>query len=252
MSLAAGKKVRTGLDDGRPPPKKAKTGKQSKTGGTDTTDTAAKNAGRKSASEKPPLPTIHPSESLSDFSRRVDAALPLSAAAVSGKGSAVKDPLGLAKPFRTRKEKKMHRLYEQWRAEEKRIQERREEEAEAAEEREWELQEQLGELKGMGMEALGFGTGKGAKRKRKGGGKRHDDDDDPWAELKRKRGESDRVPFNEVAKAPPDLFGRKGKGGKVTVDGVPRAAGSLRSREMLQEARTEVLERYRQMMKSGH
>lgn len=80
------------------------------------------------------------------------------------------------------------------------------------------------------------------------------DDDDPWAELKAKR-EAPKG-LHDVAQAPPSLKKVRQKfkvkdGAKVQVVDVPNAAGSLKRREELSDARKEVIERYRAMMGRG-
>lgn len=240
MAFANGNKPRDGLDDGSLPPSKKK--KKAKT----YEETAPAAAG--AATE---IPTIKPGEKLSDFAARVDAALPVSGLVNKGLKNG-KDPVGL-KVWRTRKERKMHKLYDQWREEERKIQEKREEAEDLAEEKAME-EEESGIKWGDGAEG---GAATSGKRKRKGKrarlvGEAADKEDDPWEELKKKRGEG-KIGLHDVAQAPPELKKLTGKkltvrGAVVEVDGIPKAAGSLRRREELQEVRNELVSSYRRMM----
>lgn len=254
MALKEGKKFRSGLDDGLRKDagnnkKKKKKGKDvAKTEGSDaaTADTSQPNATKE-------MPTIRPGERMSDFARRVDAALPVMGLVGKTVRHDGKDPLGL-KVHRTLKEKKMHKLYDEWRREEAAIQEKRREEAEEAEERELEEDGGLGVKWRLDMEN---GASKKKKKKGKKGTKSvwevdDGDDADPWAELKKKRGEA-KIGLHDVAKAPPvfkavptQVF--KVAGATVDVGTIPKAAGSLKRREELQTVREEVIAKYRQMM----
>ncbi|KAG8416002.1 hypothetical protein J3459_013879 [Metarhizium acridum] len=170
------------------------------------------------------VPRIKPGEDMRSFSARVDTALPVAGLTKKTKTKDGKDSLGI-KVQRTRKERKMHKLYDQWRAEERKIQEQKEEEREPARE-----------------------TGNKKSRKRKGKGR----EEDPWIELVRKRGEA-RIGLHDVAQAPPELHHKKTRkqlevgGATVDVDSIPKSAGSLRRREELQTARDDVVEAYRKI-----
>lgn len=224
MAAAQGKKFRSGLDDGN-------NGKKTKL---------------ESASE---APRIRPGEDLREFASRVDAALPVSGLTKKTVVKDGKDEQGL-KVYRTRKERKMHKLYEQWRAEERKIQEQREEELEEEAERELE-----NDAAGITTSSSAFmrdqeqGSGGGKKKKKRRG---KDDDDDPWLELKKKRAEA-KVGLHDVAQAPPQLNKKTSRqlqvqqGAAVDVDSIPKAAGSLRRREELQAQRQDVLEAYRKI-----
>lgn len=243
MAFAQGKKPKSGLDDGKPAPKKDN--KKRKAGEETTTTKTTNDANKKD------IPTIRPGERFSEFAARVDAALPVMGLVAKGaKGG--KDPLGL-KVHRTRKEKKMHKLYDEWRREEAEIQDKRREEAEEAEEREMDKD-------GMGVKwrvDMEDETAAGRKKKKKGKKGRSvwetdDKEDDPWEELKKKRGEA-KIGLHDVAKAPPEfkaipkqIF--KVGGAAVEVGSVPKAAGSLKRREELQSVREEIVANYRKMM----
>ncbi|KAK2602571.1 hypothetical protein N8I77_009089 [Diaporthe amygdali] len=241
MAFADGKKFRSGLDDGVRDTAAKKKKKKSKAAEGDVaaeTDNVQKEA-----------PTIRPGEKLSDFARRVDAALPVMGLVNNKSGK--NDPLGL-KPTRTRKEKKMHKLYDEWRREEAAIQEKRREEAEEAEEAEMDDE-------GAGVKwklDLQDQAGKGKKKKGKKGRSVWEstdaDDEDPWEELKKKRGEK-KAGLHDFAQAPPELKTKpkelfKVLGAGVDVGTIPKSAGSLKRREELQGVREEVVAAYRKMM----
>jgi len=107
------------------------------------------------------------------------------------------------KAYQTRKEKKMHKLYDQWRAEDKKMKEKREEALEMEAEKALEdsaLIPSSGLVFDGDKEAAGHGR-KNRKRKRT---PHHHKEDDPWEELRRKRGEN-RPKLGNVATAPPTL-----------------------------------------------
>jgi hypothetical protein len=233
MAYAGGKKTRSGLDDGTKPVSKK--------------STAAKTITAPANAEETPTLTIRPGERLSEFSRRVDAALPLAGLAnkVVKDG---KDPLGL-KVWRTKKEMKMHKLYDEWREEDQKIKERKEEELEEAEERAMEENEGLGVSWKFDFEQQG-GKKKKGKRSRylgEASGK----EENPWEVIKRNRGET-KPGLHDVINAVPDLKLPRKKllvdGAAVDVDDIPKAAGSLRQREELKGVRDEIVASYRKMM----
>jgi hypothetical protein len=250
MAFAQGKKLPKGLDDGVKPTKAQKKRKLA--------DEKAAAAGEGEVevkqevvdSAKVELPTIRPGEKMSDFSARVDAALPVSGL-INKTAKGGKDPLGL-KVGRTKTEKRMHRMYDEWRAEEARRQDKRQEALELAEEEEM---DEDGQVKWkVDIEAATGGKKKKSKGKKKKVGEIDDGEDDPWAKIKRDRGET-KSALHDVVQAPP-TFSRvpkekfKVRGGAVAVVGdVPKASGSLRRREELGEVRKSVVEGYRQMMK---
>lgn len=254
MAFAGGQKFRSGLDDGKRKPQAAKNNKKRKAG--DDSDAAAAAAAEKAneASKKEKdVPQIQPGESMSDFARRVDAAFPVMGL-VNSSARNGSDPLGL-KIQRTRKERKMHKLYDEWKREELAIQERKREEAEEAEEKELEddsmgvkWRTDLEDAAAAGRKKKGK-KGKGAKSVWESG----EVEDDPWAELKKKRGEK-KIGLHDVAKAPPELKNkpkevlRRVGGAGVEVGTIPKSAGSLKRREELQEVRDEVVAAYRKLM----
>ncbi|KAI1414377.1 hypothetical protein F5Y13DRAFT_159450 [Hypoxylon sp. FL1857] len=236
MAFAEGKKPRSGLDNGDEPTGKNKKRKQ----------TASSNTGAETK-EARELPKIKPGERMSDFAARVDAALPVGGL-INKSVRNGKDSLGL-KVWRTKKEKKMHKMYDEWREEERKLKEKREEELELQAEKELE-EEEMGVTWKLDLQA-------GGKKKRKGKktkylGEVADVDDDPWEELKKKRGET-KAGLHDVVQAPPEFTAKPQKKltiGDVVVEvgGIPKAAGSLRRREELQTVRDDIVASYRKMM----
>lgn len=279
MALASGKRVRSGLDDGndRKSKKDKGKGKKDKKDKKDTKDGDAKEdapvpttttATTTAASE---VPTIRPGERLADFAARVDAALPLTGLIKSGKSG--KDPLGLEKAFRTKKERKMHKLYAEWHEEERRLKEKQAEEQDEAEEREMELDESLGVKWRLDLQQASSSS---KKKKAKGGSHNNMDagGDDMWAEFNRKRmaatkTKAVRAGIHDVVEAPPELtkinsskYFEKRKAAAaaaaatVTVTptaksrgaalaDIPRAMAGLAEKQELLAARKEVLTSYR-------
>ncbi|TQN74506.1 hypothetical protein CSHISOI_00938 [Colletotrichum shisoi] len=243
MALASGKKQRSGLDNGETVNQKKKAAKKAASVA-EKKDESSENA------EKSEVPTIRPGEKMSDFSARVNAALPL-AGLVNKTERGGKDPLGL-KVHKTRKERKMHKLYDQWREEERKIQEQREEDMEEVAERELDEEINGGTFGNFGQTPAAFyGSNQDGKKKKKKGkkGKGADREEDPWAVLKKMRAEA-KVGLHDVAQAPPELHraGREKllvRGAAVDVSNVPKSAGSLRRREELQELRDELVSSYR-------
>lgn len=204
MAFTSGQKPRSGLDDGVQKTKKEKAKEKAKAKGQEQENEKDKaETPSKAEQEVAAVPTIRPGESMSDFSARVDASIPV-AGLINKTTRGGKDPLGL-KVYRTRKERKMHKLYDQWRAEEKKIQEMKEEELERVAERELEEDTPWASAGGpMAWDSVPKeGKSKG-KKKRKRGGKGQDKEEDPWEELRRKRGEG-KVKLRDVAQAPPSL-----------------------------------------------
>lgn len=218
MAISQGKKVRSGLDNGD-----------------------GNKVTRKDAPAE--TPRIQPGENMRDFAARVNAALPISGLTKKTVIKDGKDEAGL-KVRRTRKERKMHKLYDQWHEEERKIQDKREEEAEEEAERELE-----NDAAGITSSTPMFDFDEAStKKSRKRRGKA---EEDPWLEVKRRRAEA-KVGLHDVALAPPQLHKKftrqlKVEGAAVDVDGIPKSSGSLRRREELQGIRTDVLEAYRKI-----
>ncbi|KFY28987.1 hypothetical protein V491_00229 [Pseudogymnoascus sp. VKM F-3775] len=235
MMFQQGKRLPSGLDDGVKPTKKQK---------------QAAAAAEKGGKPQPPkvdpeqveIPKIKPGEKMSDFAARVDAALPISGL-INKTGKDGKDPLGL-KVGRTKTEKRMHRMYAEWREQEQKIQDKRQEAMELAEEEELDDE---GRVKWKVDPEDTFQSGKkknGKGKKKKAIGEIDDGNDDPWAILKKTRNEGpNRV--SDVYQAPPtftkipkEKF--KVRGARVEVEDVPKASGSLRRREELGEWHNEL------------
>lgn len=249
MAFADGKKPRGGLDDGLEPKKKKAAKKETDTPAETTTTepTQAKQVSAKDAVAT--IPTIRPGERMSEFAARVDAALPLSGLVTKTVKNG-KDPLGL-KVARTKKERKMHKLYDEWREEDRKIQEKREEAAELAEEEEME-NETMGVKWKMDMEdEMASKKKKKGKKGTKYVGEMAGKEEDPWEELRRKRNEP-KIGLHDVASAPPELIKVTPKlvvrGATVNVGDIPKSAGSLRQREELQAERDDVVAAYRKLM----
>lgn len=228
MNRQSNKRHISGLDDGEDrTAKKAKTSKPAKQ--------------TEASSAAPEIPKIQPGERMSDYNARVDQAIKISG--LISKGKAVEG----IKERRTKKEKQMHKLYDQWREEERKIQEAKEEAREKQEELDEENEAKYGES--IKVPEL---TRK-SKRSRVIG-ESNDKEGDIWASLKEKRGQ--KAKLSDVVQAPPELVKPKEKfkmarGAKVDVANVPVASGSLKKREELSDARREVIERYRAMMRGA-
>ncbi|KAK5117819.1 hypothetical protein LTR85_008794 [Meristemomyces frigidus] len=192
------------------------------------------------APPKAEVPKIQPGESLADYAARVDQALPMGG--LTRKGTVKIEGI---KERRTKTERRMHKMYDAWREEEARRKEKLEEQQELEEEEEDEKQAE------HGGQNLSFPEGRKGKRRRMVG-EDADDDDDPWEVLKERRDAPKGL--HDVVQAPPTLKAVKEKfkvrnGAKVDVANVPSAAGSLKRREELGDARRDVIERYRAMMR---
>lgn len=223
MAASQGKKMRPGLDDG-----------------------VDKTAIADSTVDGNPLQSlqIRPGEDLRSFSVRVDATLPISGLAKKTKIKDGKDEQGF-KVHRTLKERKMHKLYDQWRLEERKIQERKEEELEKAAEKELE-NESGGSMSFASLEDPD--RGRGDRRSR---GRRAYREEDPWLALKRRRSEA-KPGLHDVAQAPPDLLGKRAILGSSSAQDTTTHPDSstkpaARGREGLQRARQEVVEAYRRI-----
>ncbi|KAI9765721.1 MAG: hypothetical protein M1840_007154 [Geoglossum simile] len=208
----------SGLDDGKPPPSR-------KRKRNDTTTTSA---------PPPPRPTILPGERLSSFSARVDAALPISGLITKHPSRTRTDPVPGLKVRKTKLERRMQKMYDEWRTADARLKERR---IAAVE-----------EVEDDDDDAPPTTTKKRkSKRTRRNGGNNNDDDDDPWAHLLALRNEPARRALNDVVQAPPQLT-HVPKPRLGTANGIPKAAGSLRRREELGSVRKGVVEGYRALM----
>ncbi|KAI5820460.1 hypothetical protein BZA77DRAFT_341153 [Pyronema omphalodes] len=166
---------------------------------------------------------IQPGESLREFGKRVDAAIPV--VFPRGDGS---------KPLKEKKKKEKKQKEEVDPTVEP------EEGEEVHSDDDDELKEQLREAEA---------NFQAAKRVRNGG--RAKDEEDIWAGLEKKR---EKIAFGDVAHAPPVLKKPKallyvgGSKALVDVEGIPRKSGSLAKREELAGERRNLIEQYREMM----
>jgi hypothetical protein len=244
MAFQSGKKLPKGLDDGVRVSKAERKRKAAADKNEGDDGIPAVVEGEKGME----VPTIRVGERMSEFSQRVDAALPISGL-INKTAKGGKDPLGL-KVGRTKTEKKMHRMYNEWREQDKRIKEKREEEMELAEE---EAEDEDGQVKWKVDIEAKAGKKKGKGKKKKVLGEVDDGEDDPWAQVKRNRAEA-KVGLHDVALAPPTfskLPAEKFKSRGARVDNVPNSSGSLRRREELGEVRKSIVESYRNRMKGS-
>jgi len=238
MERQTNKRPMSGLDNGDRPAKKAKTGAAGKPVAP---TKASADKKLKDVAEQLQIPKIMPGERMGDFAARVDQAMPVIGLARKGKVNIE----GL-KERRTKTEKRLHKMYAQWREEDVKIKEAAEEAREKAEAEEEEKAAAYGE------ESIQIPSE--ARARKKAIGEVDDGKDDPWAVLKDKREKPKGL--HDVVQAPPELVKPKEKfktkrGAKVDVANIPNAVGSLKKREELSEARKEVIERYRAMMKGN-
>ena len=234
MQFQANGRYPSGLDDGATDNGKAKKRKRA----TQEDTVPVKSLDTKNLEGKE-TPKILPGEKLSDFGARVNMALPVSG--LAGKGRGASKLLGI-KERQTKLEKKMKRMQEEWRNDERRIREKREEEIEDEDTDGW----------------LSPGPYSGGRvtRKKKGKGRsasNAQDEEDIWDPVRLARNEAPRT-LHDVVKAPPKFLTvpknsfRTANGARVNIGEVPKAAGSLRRREQLGLARREVLDSYRKIM----
>lgn len=246
MAFKQGKKLPSGLDDGQKAKKKQKQGQSAKS--------AKPDADAVELQSVTDIPKIRPGERMSEFSARVDEAFPISGL-INKTVKAGKDPLGLA-VNRTKKEQKMHKMYAEWREQDRKIKEKKQEALELAEEEAFD--DTVAIKWQVDMKAAEQRVRKKSKNKKKkvvGEIDDGDEDGDPWEAVKRARNESPRK-FNDVVQAPPQFTKApkekfKVRGARVDIEDVPKASGSLRRREELGEVRRSVVEGYRQMMKEN-
>ena len=227
--------LRSGLDDGPGPSKKAR--KESKPESQPGTATIA------------PAPTvaltIQPREALSSFAARVDAAFPFSG--LSRKSGGAK---GLGRERQTKTERKMQKMQKEWREEDRRRKEKlKEEREEDADE------DAMNDL----IESTTRRKSNSSKRKGKRSGHpdEMDENDDPWAHLAVKRREENEVKtisgsgaglvgLHDVVLAPPRLS-RVAKGEENPSRNT--GEGGLKRQQEMSEARMTVVDGYRQMMR---
>lgn len=225
---------RSGLDDGTRPSKK----KQEKTtNAVASTSSPPVNIPPTYAEPTVTAPTRQQNESLSAFSARVDAALPLSDVRKSSGQTK-----GIDNARRTKTERKMQKMYEEWRKEDKRMREKAEEAASD--------DDSDGDEGALARHVGGSSTRKAKKRKGKQGvgDDGSDDDENPWAAITAKRkaveGTGGLVGLHDVVQAPPRFTKAPRRKETLKVGQV-----GLKRQVELSEARQSVVEGYRQMMK---
>jgi hypothetical protein len=245
MDLSAGKKMRSGLDNGeskKAVKKKRKLEDDATKGAAGGKTTDAKESEATPTTTTAPTASqlkIQPGERLADFAARVNQTLPM--AGLARKGGAGQERV-------TKTEKRMKKMYAEWRTEEQKRKEKLEELQEQQEDEDEELATEHG-----GQQVRLSTVGRKGKRQRMVG--EISDDEDPWAVLKERRekpkGLHDVVLAPPTIKVVPKERFKVRDGAKVDVANVPGTSGSLKRREELGEARREVIERYRAMMKSA-
>lgn len=187
-----GKRIRNGLDDGIREKKGKGSQKKMNASNSDSkssrtqqgqaqSDESATQPSSSTATTVAPMPKILPGERLSDFSLRVDQSLPLTG--VPKHGTRINVPgLNIKTPL-TKHNKRLARMQRDWRTQEAKIRDRKEEEEDDLAEK----REEDG-LLWLGVEA-GKTGGKGKKKKKRD----KEDEADPWKVLERKRKEQERA-----------------------------------------------------------
>ncbi|RKF63343.1 putative urease accessory protein [Erysiphe neolycopersici] len=190
MSLQQGKRLPKGLDDGI---ETKRNNKKKKTSG-QVMNRSVKEINNESENLK-----IRPGEKMSEFGARVDAALPVKGLINKSTRKGL-ETLG-SKDGRTRMEKRMHKIYDQWRLEEAKRIEQRQRILELAEEEEM---DEDGQVKWKIDIPKQSKCKKGNKKLKKKImiGENDDGEDDPWAKLLKIRGE-EKIGLHDVAQAPP-------------------------------------------------
>lgn len=264
-----GRKPPSGLDDNPGPPSR----KRKRTVDTSVPQPLIPNKPSKTSNSLPDPPKILPSEPLSAFAARVDAALPVIGLARSRRDGGLEGEGAR----QTKMERKMQKMQRQWREDDRRRRERAEEEADVdmGEDGERDVSGKINTLRLVGDNSQANGKKKKKKNPKKNNRRKHqlaqsdlddDDDDDPWAAVARKRAEhmanstststpKDRglVGLHDVVLAPPQ-FSRVprvkiGAAGPERRDGIPPSVPGLRRQGELSAARRDVVEGYRRMMR---
>ena len=230
---------RSGLDDGNPRPHKNR-----KTAAPSESIPPSSTVVPSHSELVPDVPKRQHGESLPAFAARVDAMMPLSGVQKKSKGAAM-EMKGLERQTRT--ERKMQKMYQEWREEDRRLREKAVEELEG---KEGDVIDDEELVRGMGVDEnvrSGIGRKGNKKRGRTGGGGRSSDEDDPWAKIAAKRNEAEGngglVGLHDVVQAPPRFTKVPRRGEKMKA-----GSGGLKRQSELSEARQSVVEGYRQMM----
>lgn len=200
------------------------------------------------------IPQILPSERLSDFSARVNAAIPVAGLAKKSKRSSEI----LEGERQTKLEKRMQKMYAEWREAEAKRKEQL-----AEEDNEWETErDEVGQERGRF--SVSTKTKQKVKGKRRKGSKMNNgaeapDDDDPWAEITAKGKEKPiasaspggLIGLHDVVLAPPKLtkLPKEKMREKTGQNALKKTAIiGLKRQTELGEARIQVVEGYRRMM----
>lgn len=259
-----GRRLPSGLDDNPEPSSK----KRKRNTEISTSQSMPADRSSQTVNPIPELPKILPSEPLSAFAARVDAALPLAGLARSKRGGGP-DVQGARQ---TRMERKMQRMQHEWRENDRKRKELAEEEDDARviEDDEMGVSGAINPSRRAGH----TGNAKAETKKKKRGNHQLAqtdlDDDDPWASLARKRAEHAENPtstgrgrglvgLHDVVLAPPKLPKMLRAKMKAAVRGpgtgtesshvVQPSVPGLRRQAELSAARREVIEGYRRMMR---
>ncbi|KAL9592130.1 MAG: hypothetical protein Q9179_007024 [Wetmoreana sp. 5 TL-2023] len=236
---STGHKTPRGLDDGKIPSKNTKKRKR------DAVDTEAER--QVEDTMKPAVPKILPGEHMADFAARVDLSLPVAGLVNRGKGVG-KGAEGV-KERQSRMEKRMQRMQKEWREAEARRKAKLADAREDAQEED-DFDDQGGINSGAGVIVKSKRKSKRRKNRRGEGGE--SENEDLWAVVaaNRKREQEEKenrtvglVGLHDVVQAPPKFS----KLPKVKMDVVKK--GGLKKQAELSEARRQVVEGYRQMMK---
>lgn len=245
MNLQNGWKPPRGLDDGAPASKKRKRSN------IHDKDQSSEHKNKHTPTNS--IPKILPSERLSDFSARINAAIPVAGLAKKPKrGSEL-----LTGERQTKLEKRMQKMYAEWREAEAKRKEKLAEEDDELEMEKDEVGRERGKLPASTK------TKKVKGKRRKGlvmiDGNEAPDDDDLWSHIAAMRKENTvasaspggLVGLHDVVLAPPKLSRLpKEKMRDKTGQNAPKKAAiiGLKRQEELGEARRQVVEGYRRMM----
>lgn len=246
MNFQNGWKPPKGLDDGAPASKKRKR--------SNTQDQDRSSDHKHKDTPSTSIPKILPSERLSDYSARVNAAIPVAGLAKKSKrGSEL-----LTGERQTKLEKRMQKMYAEWREAEAKRKEKL-----AQEEDEWEIEkDEVGKERSK-LPASTKIKHKVECKRRKGlmmnDGNGAPDEDDLWAHIAANRNwntiasasPGGLVGLHDVVLAPPKFAKLpKEKMRDKTGQNAPKKAAiiGLKRREELGEARRQVVEGYRRIM----
>lgn len=248
-----GHKTPSGLDDGAPASKKRKRNPDPSTS-TQIPQVPASS-----------LPKLLPSESLSSFSVRVDAAIPISGPAKPNRSSTAVGP----RERQTKMEKRMQKMQAEWREGAAKRKEKLDEDEDEDEAADRDVHAATGGVNGNNTVANNPKPKAKSKRRKlqpatNPASAAVDSDSDPWAALAAKRiaiqkanpSSAGLVGLHDVVLAPPNLKAPREKiksragGGALGIGlGKGMEKGGLKRQEELGAARTEVVDEYRRLMR---